>query len=63
MASSCSDYVALRADQGYRCRFGIAPSYYGGFVIIVDECFGRSTYAKNLPAQCLNILSLNLTKE
>jgi len=51
------------ADQGYHCQFGIAPSYYGGFVIIVDECFGRSTYAKNVPAQCLNILSLNLTKE
>jgi hypothetical protein len=60
MASGCTDYVASRADQGYRCRFGIAPSYYGGFVIIVDECF---TYTKNVPAQCVNILSLNLMKE
>jgi hypothetical protein len=63
MASSCPDYVATRADQGYRCRFEVAPTYYGGFVIIVDECFGRSTYSKNVPAQCLNLLSLNLTKE
>ena len=31
MASSCPDYVALRADQGYYCQFGVV-----GFVIIVD---------------------------
>jgi len=63
MAFSCPDYVASKADQGYRCRFEVAPLYYGGFVIIVDELFGRSTYSKNVPAQCLNLLSLNLTKE
>ena len=63
MASSCPNYVASRADQGYRCRFEAAPSYYGGFVIIVDECFGRSTYTKNVLAQCLNLLSLNFKKE
>jgi hypothetical protein len=28
-----------------------------------DECFGCSTYSKNVPAQFLNLLSLNLTKE
>ena len=31
MASSCPDYVASRADQGYHCQFGVV-----GFVIIVD---------------------------
>ena len=31
--------------------------------IIVDVCFVRSTYYKNVPTQCLNLLSLNLTKE
>jgi hypothetical protein len=51
-------------DQGYHCQFGVAPSFYGSFVIIVDERFGGSTcYYKNVPAQCLNLLSLNLTKE
>jgi len=63
MASSCPDYVASKADLGYCCRFDVAPSYYGGFVIIVVECFDRSAYSKNVPAQCLNLLSLNLTKE
>jgi hypothetical protein len=63
MASISIENVAAWADQGYHGELGVAPSYYGGFVIIVDECFGRSTYAKNVPAQCLNILSLNLTKE
>jgi len=63
MASICPDFVASLADEGYRCRFEVAPSYYSGFVIIVDECFGRSIYSKNVPVQCLNLLSLNLTKE
>jgi hypothetical protein len=63
MASSCPDRVAAGADQGYHGKFGAAPLYYGDFVIMVNECFGRSTYYKNVPAQCLNILSLNLTKE
>ena len=30
---------------------------------MVDECFGHSTYYKNVPAQCLKVLSLTLTKE
>jgi len=63
MASRCPNYVALKRDQGYCCRFEVALLYYGGFVIIVDECFGRSTYSKNVPAHCLNLLSLNLTKD
>jgi len=41
----------------------LASPYYGSFVIMVGECFGRSTYCKNVPAQSLNILSLKLTKE
>jgi hypothetical protein len=37
-----------------------AVLYHG---LMVDECFGRSTYSKNVPAQFLDLLSLNLTKE
>ena len=61
MASSCPDQVASWADHGYCCQFGVTPLYYGGFVIIVNVCFGRSTYYKNVhPAHCRNLLSLNL---
>jgi hypothetical protein len=63
MASISIKNVAACADQCYHGELGVAPLYYGGFFIIVEECFGRSTYAKNVLAQCLNILSLNLTKE
>jgi len=54
MASSCPN----QADQGWRCQFSMTPSYYSTFVIKVDECFCCSTYCKNVPRQCLNILSL-----
>jgi hypothetical protein len=46
MVSSCPDRVALQAgNQGYLGQFGVAP---GDFVIMVNECFGRSTYCKKI---------------
>jgi hypothetical protein len=60
-SSSCPNQVASGAGKGCCGQFGIAPLYYGDFVIMVDECLCRSNYYKNVPAQCLNILSLYLT--
>jgi hypothetical protein len=61
MASSCPDYVALPADQGYRCHFGVAPSGYGGFVVMVSLSFCFSTYDENVRAQFIIFLSLILS--
>jgi hypothetical protein len=60
-ASSSCGRAAYRADQGYRCQFGVAPSCYGGFVIMVDLSFCCSTYDENVRAQFLIYLSLILS--
>ncbi len=43
-ASSSCGRAAYRADQGYRCQFGVTPSCYGGFVVMVGLSFCCSTY-------------------
>ncbi len=48
-------------SPGEWCQLSVVVLW--GVFIIVDVCFVRSTYDKNVRAQCLNLLSLNLTKE
>ncbi len=43
MASSCSDFVSARGDQGYHDEFFGAPRYYDGFFLIVEvSCCGHN---------------------
>ena len=53
-----SNQVASRADQDYRCQFVVAPSCYGGFVVMGDLSFCCFTYDENVQAQFLIFLSL-----
>ncbi len=43
MASSCSDFVSARGDQGYHDEFFGAPRYYDNFFLIVEvSCCGHN---------------------
>jgi len=51
MASICPNHVVTPANHDYHGQFSVVPSYYSDFVSMVNECFGRSTYYRNVPAQ------------